>query len=682
MMMRALLEHLEATAEDIVFSADLHAQDRDGQGQRTSNFRGATLPAQLRRLTTLETSSSSEIWSFLLMAQRYTTSANILLFLIERIRMSSSKASSFLEGKDMTPAVDHEKGSGSDLLSARHVYGPDAYRMSTLDTLEGMKLFDPSAALACHLLRKGIEKGEGCGVAAMSTLSVRLAVMLFLDVWLASFAEDFLPRNVVNDNSNDNDEDGNCDKYSTRRYEVLDLLISLMLEISSCDELLLLGLDIASEHLLSPTTSASTGGPCCHDNLQDRPFKSFFPTLYSFLRFHSFSQVEQCPTMSDPVETQDNVHRSDFSVDMLSALAKLSMTQRPSCFSSSSKHPLLVSESVDSVIMPSSIVEQGSLVALRQQFLLQLDRSLLTPLRVNVDTYAMLAATLSIAEISSFTIDVETSAETAHGIRRVFSQPIDKMYIQLPEHLQSTVYDSNFLLDTVVLVDNTSSLDSCAEEKLLNSESLVGDGDKDSMLSNHLQYTDDDIERLPSSDVPLDRTAGEILLEKNCEKNSDVFVDFLSSEVTDSYDCGKIFTGKDNEILNDEEAASSSRHVNSAKLQKLLGCTEDDLMALVNKEHHEQEHNVVNTAKIQQILGCSIDQLSVSSRNSLDVRSSRNTDVLSAAIKQTSVFSGIFGGASRRITNLEEAKSPVITEKSIKEMEVFQKGILISKFNG
>lgn len=664
MMMQALFEHLEATAEDIVFSADLHAQV-DAQGQRTSSFRGATLPAQLRRLTSLETSSSSEIWSFLLMAQRYTASADILLFLIERIRMSPSEASSFLEG--------HKSESGFNLSTPRNVYGSDAYRISTLDKLEEMKTSDPSAALACHLLRLREGREDSCEEAAICILSVRVAVMLFLDVWLASFADDFLPRKV------DTVEDDDCDdgSHSSRSYEVLDLLISLVLEISRCDELLLLGVNIADDNPLSATASVSTRGPCSHDNLQDQPFKSFFPTLFSFLRFHSLSLVERCSTPRIQINNGDGIRRAGFSVDMLSALAKLSLTQRMSYVSSSSEYQTLVSESVDSVI------DEGSLFVLRQQFLLQLDRSLLAPLRANIDTYAMLAATLSIAEISRFTTDVETSADTVHEIRRVFSRPIDKMYIQLPEHLKSIVDDNDFLLNSVIVADTTSSLDSCGDEKLLEVEIPTSDSEKDEFLLKHLQSTADDSECLSSSDGLLQNTIssdyrdGENILEKSSVKNSDVFVDFFPSEVTDSFQCDKIHTGEDDEILNDEEATASSRHVNSTKLQKLLGCTNDELAALVNKESHAQQHVGAKTAKIQQILGCSIDELSMSSRNSLEDRSPRNTDILSAVIKQTSVFTGVFGGASRRKTNLDEAKPAVITEKSIKEMEALQKGMSV-----
>jgi hypothetical protein len=353
-----------------------------------------------------------------------------------------------------------------------------------------------------------------------------------------------------------------------------------------------------------------------------RHFRSLFPTLHTYLELYGSNSKITIGSLSESFLQSDESNNSKSLFDILSALTKASVSAR--CFGFVAATGSLPSTSTYSGISSGPVITSDSdkdlLLLMRRLFLFHLDRSLLCPLRFTAVSYASLAATLSVAEISGLTIALDTStlneddqsamskeslANPALGSRRIFSQPVDKMLIQLPEDFFST---TSYVSEAEICFDNQGIAN--------NGLTLVSSS---------------------SDSVGLVQETKIIMTYSN--EDTDVIEDGDGSVAVD-------------------------RHGDLIKMQKLLGCTSDELdVALISKngENFEAKASVIRNKS-----GGSSEYISYTSpRNG----SLRNADLLSAAIEQSSAFSVGSLAPIRRSSYTSEAKSSYVTTENIKQIE-------------
>ena len=87
-----ILKEIEETSEDILFIKDSNGLSSSGSStERAFATNGATIPALMRRLTTMETTSASEIWSFLLRGRMLLPAMPLIQYLHGRFNLNPDK---------------------------------------------------------------------------------------------------------------------------------------------------------------------------------------------------------------------------------------------------------------------------------------------------------------------------------------------------------------------------------------------------------------------------------------------------------------------------------------------------------------------------------------------------------------------------------------------------------------
>ncbi len=213
------ISHLQVTSEDILLgdsrqhcptttpsssssSSSLRSSpsssfNRNIVVESAAQLKGATLPALLRSLTSIETTSTAEIWSYLLRARRFVSTTGMLQFLLRRFALNVQSCDEYVEqslsmerGKEDERVLEGGVDSAAMRTTAieegmRHIVGSQIYQLITLEKLRKLSTNDNTGFVALKiLLSNNIEPTQG-------VLTVRLAVLVFLETWLANFPEDF-----------------------------------------------------------------------------------------------------------------------------------------------------------------------------------------------------------------------------------------------------------------------------------------------------------------------------------------------------------------------------------------------------------------------------------------------------------------------------------------------------------
>ena len=379
--------------------------------------RGCTMEVQLRRMTSLYACSTFDVWTFLLRLRSYADPKQLLLALLHRFSVAASGD------------CPHTVAGCVDYLEAGGDAGT-ALRAGQEAMADACATFGEQSSAADDADSTGA--GTGIGEKNMLEISVlfpsQVSIVMFVEIWVASFPEDFLPdsleginlRNPAVDAVVAALEEGNRGSGSDEdmypgECDVMDVLCRFLMQLDGSD-VLAVGAAGAFRHI-------------------ERLLKSI---LVHQEEGFAISYAARLP-LDDSGGGSDG---SGSATMRLPAIAEASMAARRCIASSASADetafPVLHTASHAALAVGRSHHLRRCGSHLRMMLMMRLGEILQQTLRPVMVAYSDLAATLAVTELQSLASNLDDMAERSASGRmatnvRLFNSAVDKMFISLPK---------------------------------------------------------------------------------------------------------------------------------------------------------------------------------------------------------------------------------------------------------
>ena len=255
----------------------------------------------------------------------------------------------------------------------------------------------------------------------LNFLKIKASVLLFLEIWLSSFPEDFLP---VESGDNIGELSVNSSDYGM--FILLFKFIRIL--INSCDSQYF---DLNGDSLDTESVHSVQ-----------------FPLLSHLVAVEKeFESAENDHVLEGNNEDEEEEEEKEIGISTFTQIAKSTRDRLGLKSSKISDNCIHMLENSDEDFYLNYKLKRKKLIEI-------IDQEALKPIKNTIKLYAILAATLSVAELSSITIDVDVLPDGIGGSsngdggggggngesnhrdifepRRVFSRPIDKVFIKNP----------------------------------------------------------------------------------------------------------------------------------------------------------------------------------------------------------------------------------------------------------
>ena len=383
--------------------------------------RGCTMEVQLRRMTSLYACSTFDIWTFLLRLRSYADPKQLLLALLHRFSVAESGD------------CPHTVAGGMNYLEAGGDAGT-ALQAGEEAMADACAAFGEQSSAPDDADGSGAGAGTGSGEKNMLEVSVlfpsQVSIVMFVEIWVASFPDDFLPdsleginlRNPAVDAVVAALEEGNRGSGSgldedmhPGECDVMDVLCRFLMQLDGSD-VLAVGAAGAFHHI-------------------ERLLKSI---LVHQEEGFAISYAERPPLDDSGGGGSDN---SGSATMRLPAIAEASMAARR-CIASVASVDEMAFPVLNMASNAALAAGRGSLRRcgshLRMMLMMRLGEILQQTLRPVMVAYSDLAATLAVTELQSLASNLDdmaersTSGQMATNVR-LFNSAVDKMFISLPK---------------------------------------------------------------------------------------------------------------------------------------------------------------------------------------------------------------------------------------------------------
>lgn len=269
----------------------------------------------------------------------------------------------------------------ASLLDPKHIIGPQLFSLIPINTLR-RGYDDPTALLASRCSTDVLIQ--------QSEHSIRHGVILFLEIWLTTFPEDFYYDEEKQDDEDEEKielDEHSVKSLSTSHGGVIDDLACLIYLIYdwnlSCP---------SSSPFTSPSTSTATSSSISSLLV---PSSSLFPHLSSLMT----TVRTQYASLFEPASPLSGLLFLSFSPR---AVGSLEMTKQVEVGNYGIEHlPKNPECQIDHLTCSSSSNAYNNKTH-RRAFIEQLDKFIMKMYRKTISTYGLLAATLSVAELTVF----------------------------------------------------------------------------------------------------------------------------------------------------------------------------------------------------------------------------------------------------------------------------------------